>query len=122
MPWSGRRLLRWAGQNSRSMRVWKTVTLKVHETLKGDQAKTLRFAERTLTDDTIYEGWRDAGREQLWFLMRNEPHEGEALSRGGRKVDALSPSPVRRRLVGDPARSTCARGATFSRRPPPSSQ
>jgi hypothetical protein len=49
-----------------------TVTLKVHETLKGDGARTLTIDDQNLAFCKIYEGWRNAGREQLWFLVRSE--------------------------------------------------
>jgi hypothetical protein len=52
--------------------VWNTVTVKVHETLKGDRAETRTFDDRDPASKKIYEGWRDAGREQLWFLVRGE--------------------------------------------------
>jgi hypothetical protein len=62
----------------RNPEVWKTVTLKVHETLKGDPTESLTFVERTLAADGIYEGWRDAGREQLWLLVRQEKDGDDA--------------------------------------------
>lgn len=83
---------------------WKVVTLKVHETIKGDRVESLTFTEWTMSDDRIYEGWKAAGREQLWFLARKgrepgggeEPKEIAARSRltpygGGWSVIRLGP-------------------------------
>lgn len=50
---------------------WIIVTLKVHETLKGRPPQALQFAERSLTYNMRYEGWKEAGREFLVFLVRN---------------------------------------------------
>jgi hypothetical protein len=58
-------------------RDWATVTLKVHETLKGD-AMTVTFSERKLTFDKRYEGWREANSEQLWLFVRNEKFDETA--------------------------------------------
>jgi hypothetical protein len=52
-----------------------TVTLKVLETLKGERAESLEFTEQIMASYRVYEGWKDTGREQLWFLARNK--EGE---------------------------------------------
>jgi hypothetical protein len=51
---------------------WFIVTLKVHETLKGEPVGSLTFTERTVAYFRVYEGWRDAEREQLWFLVRKK--------------------------------------------------
>lgn len=61
---------------------WKTVTLKVHETLKGDHDESLIFVERTLASYKVYEGWRDAGREQLWFLVRKKEQDEDDAKAG----------------------------------------
>lgn len=61
----------------RNPEVWKTVTLRVRETLKGEPAGSLTFVERTFAFDQIVEGWKDAGREQLWFLVRDREREGD---------------------------------------------
>ena len=64
---------------------WKTVTLKVHETLKGDRTESLTFTERAFGSDRIYEGWKDAGREQLWFLVRDK-ERGDGDDAGADRV------------------------------------
>ena len=105
----------------RNPEVWKTVTLKVHETLKGDPTESLTFVERTLAADGIYEGWRDAGREQLWLLVRQE-EDGRARLRpygGGWSVIRLGPRrpvlrhrpPLRARPLGAAARLGARRQA-----------
>jgi hypothetical protein len=60
----------------RNPEYWRVVTLKVHETIKGERAESLTFTEWTMSDDRIGEGWKAAGREQLWFLVRKERREG----------------------------------------------
>jgi hypothetical protein len=52
--------------------VWLTVTLDVHATLKGEQARTLTCATHTLTFDKRWDEWKEAKREQLWFLIPPE--------------------------------------------------
>ena len=54
----------------RNPEVAKTVTVNVHETLKGEHADSLLFTDRTSASDKIYEGWKTAGGEQLWFFTR----------------------------------------------------
>src|SRR5690349_18311569 len=51
---------------------------KVRAALKGPPSATLMFAQQRLASDKIYEGWRDAGREHLWFLGREEAHGQDA--------------------------------------------
>ena len=68
---------------------WRTVTLTVHETLKGDRAESLAFTESALGSDRIYEGWKDAGREQLWFLVRDK-ERGEGDDAGADRAAARS--------------------------------
>jgi hypothetical protein len=60
-----------------------TVTLKVHETLKGVQADSLEFTEEILGYFRVYDGWKQAGREQLWFLVRDTEREGDAEPEAG---------------------------------------
>ena len=65
-------------------RAWIIVTLKVHETLKGRPSETLAFAEHGISSDRRYEGWKDAGRELLIFLLKNpkyKPDEKEVEAR-----------------------------------------
>jgi hypothetical protein len=65
-------------------RAWIIVTLKVHETLKGLPPETPTFAEDSSSSDRRYEGWRDAGRELLVFLLKNpkyKPDEREVETR-----------------------------------------
>lgn len=58
----------------------QTVTLKVREALKGQALDSLTFSKQTSPSDRIYEGWRDAGIEQLWFFKRAPDDESnEAL-------------------------------------------
>lgn len=56
-------------------RAWIIVTVKVLETLKGRPPETVRFAEHSLSSDRRYEGWKDAGRELLVFLLKNPKHK-----------------------------------------------
>lgn len=66
----------------RDQRLWVTVTLDVHETLKGQRDTRLTFAREILSFDKIYEGWRDANREQLWFFAPNEEYDVREGSEG----------------------------------------
>ena len=52
-----------------------TVTLKVQETLKGAPAETRAFNEHSLLVEPVYGAWKDAQREQLWFLVRKPKRE-----------------------------------------------
>jgi hypothetical protein len=65
-----------------------TVTLKVLETIRGRDAKMFKFDRETLRSERIFEAWRDAGREHLWFFTRDETAEqrraGGDESRGAR--------------------------------------
>jgi hypothetical protein len=56
-------------------RAWNTVTLKLHETLKGKPPETIQFADHSLASDRRYEGWKDAGREFLVFLLQNPQYQ-----------------------------------------------
>jgi hypothetical protein len=60
-----------------------TVTLKVHETLKGVRAESLEFTEEISGHFRVYDGWKEAGREQLWFLVRDTEREDGAEAEGG---------------------------------------
>ncbi len=60
-----------------------TVTLKVHETLKGVRAESLEFTEEILGYFRVYDGWKEAAREQLWFLVRDTEREGDAEPEAG---------------------------------------
>ncbi|HEV3162558.1 MAG TPA: hypothetical protein VGZ22_00860 [Isosphaeraceae bacterium] len=71
-------------------RVWLTITLKVHETLKGPAAKSLTFAHPTLNFDRTFEQWRDAGTELLWFLEHNKEY-GEKGENQAKKISARYP-------------------------------
>lgn len=86
----------------RNLEVSKSVSLRVHETLKGTPAKSRAFVERTHAFDAVYEGWRDAGREQLWFLVcgegRNEANDTDIVKIAARHPltpRGLGPSVVR---------------------------
>src|ERR1039458_8698291 len=54
---------------------WVTVTLKVQETLKGAPAESRAFNEHSLLFEPVYGAWKDAQREQLWFLVRKQKRE-----------------------------------------------
>lgn len=45
------------------------VVLDVLETLRGPAGKTFTFRQNLYESDHIYEGWRRAGREGLWFFV-----------------------------------------------------
>jgi len=55
----------------------QTVTLKVREALKGQAVDSLTFSRQTSPSDRIYEGWRDAEMEQLWFFKRAPDDESD---------------------------------------------
>ena len=62
-------------------------------TLKGGHAESLVFIERILASYEVYEGWRDDGREQLWFLVRHKERasEDDAKEAGPSHGDRLRP-------------------------------
>lgn len=53
---------------------WRTVTVDVHETLKGRPRKRLDFAVRSHADPNTFERLKESGQEFLWFLMRGDRH------------------------------------------------
>jgi hypothetical protein len=52
------------------------VTLDVRETLKGPEAKRLRFVAQTHEANRMFEQWRDVKAELLWFFDRKKPGAG----------------------------------------------
>jgi hypothetical protein len=54
----------------------QVVTLKVMETIRGREGDTLTFMHEGLASDHIFEAWRDAGREHLWFFAREGARPG----------------------------------------------
>jgi hypothetical protein len=59
-----------------------TVTVKVLETVKGENRSSIEFAEVTSTDsnleEQVYNNWRTAGYEFLWFIRK--PATGQSAS------------------------------------------
>ncbi len=68
---------------AQEQRVWVTLTLKMHEILKGQPPESLTFAVNTVVGDERYEQWRDARQEQLWFLVRNEQYDNTHENKQG---------------------------------------
>ena len=69
------------------------VVLNVVETLRGPARKTYTFDTHLYESDHIYEGWRRAGREGLWFFSP------EHKSRGPGAKPAVPPRPPTFRIV-----------------------
>jgi hypothetical protein len=76
-------------------RCWETVTLKVRETLRGPTADSLTFAHKVYFSDRIFEAWRDAGREHLWFFVRNDEHREQDRA-GDKDLSARYPLVLQR--------------------------
>lgn len=62
------------------------IVLNIVETLKGPAAKTFTFHRNLLGSYHVYEGWRRAGREGLWFFVPEADP---------RRLDAKGPGPDR---------------------------
>jgi hypothetical protein len=70
------RVVRVARGAVKEERCWATVTLKIVETIRGPSGDTMTFTHRVLSSDHIFEAWRDAGREHLWFFVpKDAKHE-----------------------------------------------
>ncbi len=54
--------------------VWKTITVDVHETLKGSHVKLLDFAYLSHAQARMFEDLKHSRREFLCFLMRGDRH------------------------------------------------
>jgi hypothetical protein len=100
---------------SQGQQAWKIVTLKVHETLKGDAAKALTFAEENSQGSMLYERWKDAALEGLWFLVRNKEHDDSEIRE--ERIAARYPL----KLHGDGWSMVCLRPPVAGQRdlPPP---
>ena len=67
---------------------WLTVTLKVHETLKGPPAESQAFSQHSLGFEPLYGAWKDAQREQLWFLVRKQKQEDASRATPAKSSDS----------------------------------
>jgi len=66
-----------APDSSESYDVWYTVTLKVHETLKGTHRATIKLIVRRWRSDEDLAEWRKQRREFLLFLVDSKRYERE---------------------------------------------
>jgi hypothetical protein len=58
----------------------ETVALKIAETIRGPETAALMFSHGVLASAHIFEAWRDAGREHLFFLVRRDAQPERAAT------------------------------------------